>query len=165
MTELEATTSDNVVESTGSSIDALIQASSMIQDGSRENSSSNQTHQGVDEQERSNSPNQSYLQLSDGRQSPQSTQSASPHNISHDTSFQNSDISFEDNRLGFDQGRIDGSGSNEDFTYHYMESSPENGMEMGGSPTRFYKCRFCSFTASTYTQLQLHMPKHGGKTV
>ncbi|KAK3096190.1 hypothetical protein FSP39_024202 [Pinctada imbricata] len=30
------------------------------------------------------------------------------------------------------------------------------------SPTKVYRCRLCSFNTSTYTQLQLHMPKHGG---
>lgn len=156
MTELEATTSENVVESTGSSIDALIQASSIIQNECRENNTS--ANKEIEEQHRNDSPNQSFLHES--RQSPQSTQSSSPHNISHDTSFQNSDLSFEENRLGFEQGRVDG--SNDDFSYGFMDSSPENGLDTDGSPTRFYKCRFCSFTASTYTQLQLHMPKHGG---
>jgi hypothetical protein len=59
---------------------------------------------------------------------------------------------------------MDGIENSDDYPYHYMDSSsPENALDMrAGSPTRLYKCRFCSFTANTYTQLQLHMPKHGG---
>jgi hypothetical protein len=66
-----------------------------------ENRSPCQTSQ-VEQREVIQSPNQSFLQSSDGKQSPQSTQSSSPHNTSHDTGYQNSDASFEDSRVGFD---------------------------------------------------------------
>lgn len=158
MTEKDTVTSENVVESTGNSIDALIQASSMIQD---DGSSPCQTKV-YDQRETTQSPNQSYMQMSDGRQSPQSTQSSSPHNTSQDTGYQNSDASFDDSRVGFDNSRMERM-ENDDFSYRYMDSSsPENVDARPGSPTGFYRCRFCSFTANTYTQLQLHMPKHGG---
>ncbi|XP_076104270.1 uncharacterized protein LOC143072968 [Mytilus galloprovincialis] len=158
MTEKEFATSDNVVESTGNSIDALIQASSMIQDDNIDNQTQCQTS--FEEQRELD---RSYIQQNEDKQSPRSTQSSSPQNLSHDTGYQNSDASFEDGRMGYDSIKMDDGENNDDFPYQYMDSSPENVLDMRtGSPTRFYKCRFCPFTASTYTQLQLHMPKHGG---
>lgn len=160
MTEKEFATSDNVVESTGNSIDALIQASSMIQDDNIDNQTQCQTS--FEEQRELD---RSYIQQNEDKQSPRSTQSSSPQNLSHDTGYQNSDASFEDGRMGYDSIKMDDGENNDDFPYQYMDSSPENVLDMRtGSPTRFYKCRFCPFTASTYTQLQLHMPKHGGKS-
>ncbi|XP_062613847.1 protein hunchback-like [Saccostrea cucullata] len=48
-----------------------------------------------------------------------------------------------------------------DATYLLPDSSPES-SPMDPVMTNVYKCRLCSFCTSTYTQLQLHMPKHGG---
>lgn len=49
-----------------------------------------------------------------------------------------------------------------DATYMLPDSSPES-SPMEPMMTNFYKCRLCNFCTSTYTQLQLHMPKHGSK--
>jgi hypothetical protein len=49
-----------------------------------------------------------------------------------------------------------------DATYMLPDSSPES-SPMEQMMTSFYKCRLCNFCTSTYTQLQLHMPKHGSK--
>ncbi|KAK3582770.1 hypothetical protein CHS0354_015298 [Potamilus streckersoni] len=40
--------------------------------------------------------------------------------------------------------------------------SPDDDDMITSPASRFYKCRFCNFSAATYTQLQLHVPKHGG---
>ncbi|KAL5017314.1 hypothetical protein ScPMuIL_006903 [Solemya velum] len=52
-----------------------------------------------------------------------------------------------------------------DLDYSVGGSSPDENVDDNiqySTTSRFYKCRFCSFSALTYTQLQLHMPKHGG---
>lgn len=52
-----------------------------------------------------------------------------------------------------------------DLDYSVGGSSPDENMDDNiqySATSRFYKCRFCNFSALTYTQLQLHMPKHGG---
>lgn len=54
--------------------------------------------------------------------------------------------------------------NNDTTSYMLPDSSPEDIPDdvVNGLPNRFYRCRFCNFSAPTYTQLQLHMPKHGG---
>lgn len=49
-----------------------------------------------------------------------------------------------------------------DATYMLPDSSPES-SPINSMLANVYKCRLCSFCASTYTQLQLHMPKHGSE--
>ena len=64
----------------------------------------------------------------------------------------------------FSDGIIDHS---ENATYSLPDSSPEDLSvdSVMDSPNKVYRCRLCSFHTSTYTQLQLHMPKHGGKSL
>ncbi|XP_060068463.1 protein hunchback-like [Ylistrum balloti] len=59
---------------------------------------------------------------------------------------------------------IDTTDHGEDATYTLPDSSPEMIAYDNGTKTQYktYKCRLCNFTATTYTQLQLHMPRHGG---
>lgn len=59
---------------------------------------------------------------------------------------------------------IDTTDHSEDATYTLPDSSPEMSAYDNGAKAQYkmYKCRLCNFTATTYTQLQLHMPRHGG---
>lgn len=59
---------------------------------------------------------------------------------------------------------IDTVDHNDNATYTLPDSSPEMAAYDNGAKAqnRVYRCRLCSFSATTYTQLQLHMPRHGG---
>ena len=69
---------------------------------------------------------------------------------------------FESGRSEYDLNRGDLSPLDE---YSEDRSSPENLVTPTGFSiaARLYKCRFCNFSTMKYTQLQLHMPKHGGE--
>ncbi|XP_052834511.1 ikaros family zinc finger protein isoform X1 [Octopus bimaculoides] len=68
---------------------------------------------------------------------------------------------FDTTRSEYEMNRGDFSPLEE---YNEDRSSPENLVTPTGFSiaARLYKCRFCNFSTMKYTQLQLHMPKHGG---
>lgn len=78
-------------------------------------------------------------------------------------------VNYEAGRSDFDSGRSEYDLNRGDLSpldeYSEDRSSPENLVTPTGFSiaARLYKCRFCNFSTMKYTQLQLHMPKHGGE--